>query len=53
MRKKFLTLMIVAGALTLGACEEQDGIDKMLNEDIELNQNTDPDDDKDPPGGGS
>ncbi len=50
MRRKILTMMVIASALTLGACAEEDGIDEMLQEDIQLNQTTDPGDDpcKDP-----
>lgn len=54
MRRKFLTLMVVVSALSLGACTEDAAMDELI-EDIELNQTTDPDGsggDVDPPGGG-
>lgn len=58
MRKKLFTVMIIAGALTLGACAEDETMDNLIN-DVELNQTTDPGDDDDdqlppppPPSGG-
>lgn len=45
MRKKLLTLTIIAGSLFLGACAEDSTMDELLQEDIELNETGDPDDD--------
>ncbi|MEP5612725.1 MAG: hypothetical protein ABJP45_10775 [Cyclobacteriaceae bacterium] len=51
MRRKFLTMMVIVSALSLGACTEDAAMDELID-DIELNQPGDnDDDDKDPPGG--
>lgn len=51
MKRKLLTLLIVIGGLTLGACQEDATMDELI-QDTELNTTLDPDDDQtDPPGG--
>lgn len=45
MRKKLLTLTIIASSLAFGACTEDSTMDELLKEDIELNETGDPDDD--------
>lgn len=53
MRKKLLTLTIIAGSLLLGACAEDSTMDELID-DVELNDTTEPDEDDDtnPPAGG-
>ncbi|WP_421762621.1 hypothetical protein [Ekhidna sp.] len=54
MKRKLFTALIIAGALSFTACQEDAAMDELV-EDIELNQTLDPDDDDDggiPPGGG-
>lgn len=55
MKRKLLTLLIVAGAFVFGACQEDPTMDELI-QDTELNANidgngdgTDPDDDTPPP----
>lgn len=50
MNKKLLTLLIVIGGLTLGACQEDPTMDELI-QDTELNTTLDPDDDDDDDGG--
>jgi hypothetical protein len=52
MKRKLFTLLIVAGGLALGACQEDATMDELI-QDTELNTTMDPDtpDEKDKPGG--
>ncbi len=55
MHRKFLTAMVVASALALGACQEDATMDELI-EEIELNEETTTggsggNNDEDPPGG--
>ncbi|MEQ9302738.1 MAG: hypothetical protein RJQ14_02390 [Marinoscillum sp.] len=50
MKRKLFTALVIAGALSLTACQEDAAMEELVD-DIELNQTSDPDDDTDPPGG--
>ncbi|MEP1094209.1 MAG: hypothetical protein ABJG78_03825 [Cyclobacteriaceae bacterium] len=52
MRRKFLTMMVIVSALSLGACTEDAAMDELIMDTEELNQtsDTDPDDDGGKPG---